>query len=85
MPLRGCGEEIGGFTLDIAAAHKTVRVRESERGLLGVSIHGRYYLYKVTPFWRRLLCAMVAAVSWVPDSGWSPPCVDQPCSHDICG
>ena len=62
VPLRGCGEEIGGFTLDIAAAHKTVRVRESERGLLGVCIHGRYYFYKVTPFggafsalwWQRL-------------------------------
>ena len=32
FPVRACSEEVGGFSLIIAAAHKTVRVRESERG-----------------------------------------------------
>ena len=31
FPIRACSEEVGGFSLDIAAAHKTVRVREAER------------------------------------------------------
>ena len=37
-PLRACGDELGAFPLGIAAAHKTVHVRESERGLLGLQI-----------------------------------------------
>ena len=50
FPIRGCSDEVGGFTLDIASAHETVRVRESERGLLGVQVKGRYYFYRVAPF-----------------------------------
>ena len=61
-PVRACSEEVGGFSLDIAAAHKTVRVRESERGLLGIKVGDRYHFYKVAPFsgtfsahwWQRL-------------------------------
>ena len=34
-PMRECSSVIGGFSLDIRAAHKTVRVRERDRGLLG--------------------------------------------------
>ena len=50
FPLRGSRDPVEGFTLDISAAHKTVRVREDERGLLGLDIHGKLYFYKVTPF-----------------------------------
>ena len=62
FPIRACSEEVGGFSLDIAAAHKTVRVREAERGLLGIKVGDKYYFYKVAPFggtfsahwWQRL-------------------------------
>ena len=37
-PLRECSSVIGGFSLDIRAAHKTVRVRERDRGVLGVGL-----------------------------------------------
>ena len=50
FPIRGCSSEVGGFSLDIASAHKTVRVREAERGLLGVKVKDKYYFYRVAPF-----------------------------------
>ncbi|CAE7277481.1 unnamed protein product [Symbiodinium sp. CCMP2592] len=61
-PMRGVVGEVEVCTLDIAAAHKTVRIRESEQGLLGFSVNGRYYFYRVAPFggsfsalwWQRL-------------------------------
>ena len=53
-PLRECSSVMGGFSLDIRAAHKTVRVRESDRGLLGVGLQDgdsyRFFFYKVCPF-----------------------------------
>ena len=53
-PLRECSSVIGGFSLDIHAAHKTVRVRERDRGLLGVGLQNgdsyRFFFYKVCPF-----------------------------------
>ena len=32
FPLRGCRDELGGFSLDISAAHKTVRIIAESRG-----------------------------------------------------
>ena len=53
-PLRECSSVIGGFSLDIRAAHKTVRVRERDRGLLGVGLQNGdsycFFFYKVCPF-----------------------------------
>ena len=49
-PLRGCSSEVAAASLDIAAAHKTVRIRASEQGLLGFCVRGKYYFYKVAPF-----------------------------------
>ncbi|CAE7267110.1 unnamed protein product [Symbiodinium sp. CCMP2592] len=49
-PLRGVSGCIAACTLDIQAAHKTVRIRASEQGLLGFSVNGKYYFYKVAPF-----------------------------------
>ena len=70
FPIRPCSEEVGGFSLDIAAAHKTVRIRESEQGLLGIKVGDRYYFYKVAPFggafsahwWQRLATLLHAHV-----------------------
>ena len=36
--LRGSQSELGAFLLDIRAARKTVRIKESERGLVGVQL-----------------------------------------------
>eukprot|EP00439_Symbiodinium_sp_Y106_P057912 s199_g8.t1 len=37
-PLRGVNELIAAFALDVKAAHKSIRVRHSERGLLGIRV-----------------------------------------------
>ena len=50
FPVRGCTDEIGGFSLDISAAHKTVRIVAEEQGLLGIEAHGRFFFYVVAPF-----------------------------------
>ena len=55
FPLRGCTAQLAAFSLDIEAAHKTVRVRESDRGLLGIQMQVpgqplRFFFYKVCPF-----------------------------------
>ena len=50
FPLRNCTEDTHGFSLDVEAAHKTVRVRETEQGLLGVRNRDKLYFYKVCPF-----------------------------------
>ena len=68
-PIRGSSEEIEGMTLDVSAAHKTIRVRDSEQGLLGFEVSGKYYFYKVAPFggsfsahwWQRLAAFFVRA------------------------
>ena len=36
--------------MDVKAAHKSIRVRESDQGLLGIQAGGRYFFYKVCPF-----------------------------------
>ena len=48
--VRGCTDEIGGFSLDISAAHKTVRIVAEVQGLLGIEAHGRFFFYVVAPF-----------------------------------
>ncbi|CAE7365513.1 unnamed protein product, partial [Symbiodinium sp. CCMP2456] len=52
FPFRLHNGALGGFSLDIEAAHKTVRIREKDRGLLGVQHDGtlRYLFYRVCPF-----------------------------------
>ena len=40
----------GFFSLDIKAAHKTVRAKESERGRVGVQLDGKHYCNRVCPF-----------------------------------
>ena len=50
FPVRGCKDEVGGFSLDISAAHKTVRIAAEEQGLLGIEANGRFFFYVVAPF-----------------------------------
>ena len=42
-PLRGVTDEVNAMTLDISAAHKTARVRESERVLLGFQVDDTFF------------------------------------------
>ena len=50
FPLRGDPSPLGAFAMDVKAAHKSIRVRESDQGLLGIQAGGRYFFYKVCPF-----------------------------------
>ena len=61
-PLRGRQTEISSFSLDIKAAHKSLLMRERDRGLAGITFQGRTFFYRVMPFgmscsaywWQRL-------------------------------
>ena len=53
FPLRQDSEEVGGFSLDVKGAHKTSRVRERDRGLLGMRQQERLLFYRVCPFGAR--------------------------------
>eukprot|EP00435_Cladocopium_sp_Y103_P061476 s365_g23.t1 len=50
FPLRGRCGPLAGFILDIHAAHKTIRVKHEERGLLALRATNRYFVYKICPF-----------------------------------
>ena len=50
FPLRGRCGPMAGFILDIHAAHKTIRVKREERGLLALRVKDRYFVYKTCPF-----------------------------------
>ena len=55
FPMREFAGTASAFSIDIEAAHKTVRVREQDRGLLGLRTElpgqpAKYYFYKVCPF-----------------------------------
>ena len=50
FPLRDNEHELGGFSIDVKAAHKRVVIKDSERGLLGFSHDGQLYFYRVAPF-----------------------------------
>ena len=62
-PLRESSSEVSAFSLDIKSAHKSIRIRERDRGLVGIKTEdGRYFWYRVCPFgtsfsalwWQRL-------------------------------
>ena len=50
FPLRGPPCNLAAATIDIKSAHKTMLVKESDQGLLGVQCDGKYYFYTVCPF-----------------------------------
>ena len=64
-PLRDHSEDLAGFSLDIKAAHKRIVLHPSERGLVGFSLDGRLYFYRVTPFG-----ASFSAAWWSRLGGW---------------
>ena len=49
-PLRNVDDSPLGFSLDVKSAHKLVVLRKSEQGLVGFSLDGSIYFYKVCPF-----------------------------------
>ena len=50
FPLRNNHHELSTLGLDVIAAHKRVVIKESHRGLLGISHRNAIYFYKVAPF-----------------------------------
>ena len=50
FPLREDIEEASAFSADIRSAHKTVRIREKDQGLLGFRQQERLLFYQVAPF-----------------------------------
>ena len=50
FPLRESSSTLAAFSLDIKAAHKTIRVRAGEQGLLGVRMADDFFFYSVCPF-----------------------------------
>ena len=70
-PLRESASEVSAFSLDVKAAHKSIRIRERDRGLVGIKTEDdRYFWYKVCPFgtsfsalwWQRLSSWIVRAL-----------------------
>ena len=49
-PLRNLDHSLLGFSLDVKSAHKLVVLRKTEQGLVGFSLDGAIYFYKVCPF-----------------------------------
>ena len=49
-PLRNLDDSLLGFSLDVKSAHKLVVLRKTEQGLVGFSLDGAIYFYKVCPF-----------------------------------
>ena len=50
FPLREDAEEVSAFSADIRSAHKTVRIRGKDQGLLGFRQQERLLFYQVAPF-----------------------------------
>jgi hypothetical protein len=49
-PLRSCQKHLMGFSLDVKAAHKRIVLHPDECGLVGFSLEGQLFFYRVTPF-----------------------------------
>ena len=73
--------ESWGFSLDVSKAHKRIRVREDERGLLLFGLAGKLYCYKTCHFgavfsaywWARTggcLHRLLHAILWSWHCGW---------------
>ena len=50
FPLRNKHESLAAWSLDVRSAHKSIRVRSSEQGLLGIRVGPKLYFYTVCPF-----------------------------------
>ncbi|CAE7488632.1 spn-E [Symbiodinium necroappetens] len=47
---KGRHEPVAAWSIDVKSAHKSIRVRESEQGLLGIRVGQKFFFYKVCPF-----------------------------------
>ena len=65
FPLRNFSGDHMAFSLDIKAAHKRIVIRDSEHGLLGFTLQGKLYFYRVAPFG-----ATFSAAWWARLGGW---------------
>ena len=69
--LRMHAGKLAGFALDVKSAHKTVRVRPSDQGLLGVTLPAsdgsgpRYLFYQVCPFGANFFVRVLRLWLWL--------------------
>ena len=70
FPLRQSSASMMGLSLDIKSAHKRIVLRESEWGLVGFSLDGKLYFYRVCPFG-----AIFSAAWWSRLGGWILRCM----------
>ena len=70
-PIRESSSEISAFSLDVKSAHKSIRIRERDRGLVGIKTEdAKFFWYRVCPFgasfsalwWQRLSSWLVRAL-----------------------
>ena len=70
-PIRESSSEISAFSLDVKSAHKSIRIRESDRGLVGIKTEdAKFFWCRVCPFgasfsalwWQRLSSWLVRAL-----------------------
>ena len=50
FPIREFQGDHMGFSVDVKAAHKRIVLHDQEQGLVGFTLDGRLYFYRVTPF-----------------------------------
>ena len=65
FPLRNFSGDHMAFSLDIKAAHKRIVIRDEEHGLLGFTLQGQLFFYRVAPFG-----ATFSAAWWSRLGGW---------------
>ena len=65
FPMRNFSGDHMAFSLDIKAAHKRIVIRDEEHGLLGFTLQGKLFFYRVAPFG-----ATFSAAWWARLGGW---------------
>ena len=65
FPMRNFSGDHMAFSLDIKAAHKRIVIRDEEHGLLGFTLQGQLFFYRVAPFG-----ATFSAAWWSRLGGW---------------
>ena len=73
FPLRNRHEPLAAWSLDVKSAHKSIRVRDSEQGLLGIRVRPKLYFYTVVSIRRYILCILVRAPGCILCSYISSP------------
>ena len=80
-PIRNCTKNLMGFSLDVKAAHKRIVLHPAECGLVGFSLEGQLFFYRVTPFgavfsafWWARLCGLILRIFhhliWLSHAGF---------------